>query len=128
MNKSLLLQIMRFGIVGLVAAAVHFGIVVAFVQTWLILPLIANIFGFAIAFQVSYWGHRCWTFAGNGPAHRVAIAKLFFVQLLNFAANETLFYIFLSLSFPYPLALIIVLTLLPFFTFMASKLWVFAEN
>lgn len=128
MNKPLFFQIMRFGIVGLSAATVHFGIVVALVQTWLILPLVANIFGFAIAFQISYWGHRLWTFAGNGPAHRIAIPKLFFVQLLNFAANETLFYIFLSLSVPYPLALFIVLTVLPFFTFMASKLWVFAES
>lgn len=128
MNKPLFFQIMRFGIVGLSAAAVHFGMVVALVQTWLILPLVANIFGFAIAFQISYWGHRLWTFAGSGPAHRIAIPKLFFVQLLNFAANETLFYIFLSLSVPYPLALFIVLTVLPFFTFMASKLWVFAES
>lgn len=125
-KRPLFFQILRFGLVGLAAAAIHFGIVVALVQAGSVPPLIANIFGFAIAFQMSYWGHRLWTFADKVTTHRIAIPKLFFVQTLNFAANETLFYIFLALNVPYPVALIIVLTVLPFFTFMASKLWVFA--
>jgi putative flippase GtrA len=123
---SLFFQVFRFGVVGLVAAAIHFSIVVMLVHVGSLIPLLANVFGFAIAFQVSYWGHRLWTFPDNGILHRIALPKLLFVQLLNFAANETLFYILLSLNVPYPIALIIVLAVLPVFTFMASKLWVFA--
>lgn len=118
-------QLIRFGIVGLAAAALHFGIVVFMVQMWLIEPLIANVFAFAFSFQVSYWGHRLWTFQGTTTLHRDAFPKLFFIQVLNFAANESLFYSFLSLDLPYPIALILVLTLLPIFTFVSSKLWVF---
>lgn len=126
MNKfSLFLQIFRFGLVGLTAAAIHFSTVVFIVQFFAVAPLIANIFGFLISFQMSYWGHRRWTFHETESLHRIAIPKLFIVQILNFAGNETLFYVFLLLKLPYPLALLIVLSILPFFTFVSSKLWVF---
>ena len=56
MNKALLLQIMRFGTVGVLASLVHFSCVVFFVQLLHWLPLVANIIGFGIGVQVSYWG------------------------------------------------------------------------
>lgn len=118
-------QLLRFGIVGVLAAALHMSIVIWLVQQWSLLPLIANVFAFGASFQVSYWGHRWWTFAGTSALHREALPKLILVQVINFAANESLFYIFLSLHLPYPVALLIVLTVLPFFTFFSSKLWVF---
>lgn len=121
----LFLQIMRFGIVGVIAAAIHFSTVVMLVQGWDMAPLVANIIGFMVAFQMSYWGHRLWTFNDTESLHRVAVSRLLVVQVLNFAANEILFYIFLSLNLPYQLALIIVLTVLPVFTFISSKMWVF---
>lgn len=124
-NIPLFLQLFRFGLVGLLAATIHFAIVVLLVQNWLFTPLFANIFGFMVAFQASYWGHRLWTFQMSDALHRVAIPKLLFVQLLAFTANESLFYFFLTLHLPYQLALFIVLAILPIFTFFASKLWVF---
>lgn len=118
-------QIIRFGLVGIIAALVHFMIVVLLVQTGGLLPLIANVFAFAISFQFSYWGHRVYTFHETTVLHREAFPKLLLVQVMNFVANEWLFYLFLSLGLPYPAALGIVLTILPLFTFVSSKLWVF---
>lgn len=126
-NFFLFLQIFRFGVVGLSAAMIHFGVVVFLVQTWSLPPLVANIVGFAVSFPVSYCGHRLWTFNDTSSLHRLAVPKLLLVQVLNFAANETLYYILLSLNLPYPLALLIVLVILPIFTFIASKAWVFQE-
>lgn len=121
----LFFQVFRFGVVGLSAAIVHFSVVVLLVQFAFLTPLVANIFGFLISFQISYWGHRLWTFQDTAVLHREALPKLILVQLLNFSANEFLFYIFLMLHLPYPIALLIVLTILPIFTFLSSKLWVF---
>lgn len=121
----LFFQLCRFGIVGVLAAAVHLGIVVAIVQNFHIAPLIANVFAFAISFQCSYWGHRYWTFNALEVPHTLALPKLLFIQIANFAANESLFYIFLALGFSYPIAMLIVLAILPIFTFISSKLWVF---
>lgn len=118
-------QLFRFGIVGLSAAFIHFSTVVILVQNFALPPLIANVFGFAVSFQLSYWGHRLWTFQDSSTLHRIALPRLLFVQLLNFAANEALFFVFLAMKLPYMIALIIVLTVLPLFTFISSKLWVF---
>ncbi len=118
-------QICRFGTVGLTAASIHFSIVVTLVQANMFVPLVANVFGFLVSFQISYWGHRLWTFHDAVVLHRVAFLRLLCVQVISLAANESLFYIFLSLHLPYPIALLIVLTIIPIFTFLSSKLWVF---
>lgn len=123
--NELLAQLFRFGVVGVIAAGIHFCIVVFLVQLFSLPPLVANIFGFFISFQVSYWGHRHWTFQGTETSHSVAFPKLLLVQVINLAANETLFYIFLSMHLPYQLALLIVLSVLPIFTFVSGKFWVF---
>lgn len=123
----LLAQIFRFGVVGLTAAAVHFSVVVLFVQQIKMTPLHANVIGFIVASQVSYWGHRIWTFAAFDTLHSVAYPRTLLIQVLNFAANQTLFYIFLLVRLPYPIALLIVLTILPIFTFLSNKFWVFRE-
>ncbi len=124
-NLPLFLQICRFGLVGLTAAAIHFSMVVLLVQTFSLPPLIANIGGFMVAFNCSYWGHRLWTFQDTLSMHSVALPKLLIVQLVNFAANESLFFIFLWWNLPYTIALLLVLMVLPIFTFIASKWWVF---
>lgn len=121
----LFLQVMRFGVVGVSAAFVNFSIVVMLVQWTAMEPLMANIFGFMISFQVSYFGHRKWTFSDVVVLHRLALPKLLIVQIGNLFASEFLFYFFLSLKLAYPLALLCVLMILPIFTFITSKLWVF---
>lgn len=129
MNRQivgLFTQFFRFVSVGVTAALVHFATVVVLVQNNLLVPLSANVLGFLLGFQVSYWGHRSWTFHDTVTLHRVALPKLLLVQVCNFIANESLFYWLLALHLPYTTALIIVLSILPLFTFFISKLWVFA--
>jgi putative flippase GtrA len=121
----LLAQLFRFGMVGLTAAAIHFCTVVLLVQNGFYAPLVANVIAFLISFQMSYWGHRLWTFSDTVTLHREAYSKLIMVQVLNLAASESLFYLFLSMHLPYQVALLIVLSILPLCTFTVSKLWIF---
>jgi putative flippase GtrA len=125
MNRDSVLQIARFLTVGVAAAAVHFSVVVLLVQFFHYEPLIANVGGFLVSFQLSYWGHRLWTFSETEVLHRDAYPRLVAVQLFNFSINEALYYYFLSLHLPYALALFIVLAILPVFTYMTNKFWVF---
>lgn len=124
----LVAQLFRFGIVGTIAALIHFSCVILLVQLFKFPPLLANVFGFISGFQVSYWGHRTWTFKANDTLHRIAIPKLLLVQTINLSLNELLFYILLSLNLPYAIALFIVLATFPIFTFLLSKLWVFKRS
>lgn len=125
-HHFLIRQLIRFGIVGVCAASTHFLSLVFFVEMGKLKPLVANIIAFMIAFQVSYWGHRRWTFRGTTTTHRVALQRLFIVCGSGFIANEGLYYIFLEiLHLPYQLALVIVLAILPIVNFILGKLWVF---
>jgi len=128
MNKAQLLQIMRFLTVGMLGTVVHFSIVVLLVQQFAYAPLIANIAGFLVAFQVSYFGHRLWTFSDTVVDHREAYPKLVMVQVMNFGINESLYYFFLSLHLPYQLALLMVIAVMPVFTYWSSKWWVFQSG
>ncbi|TAK73602.1 MAG: GtrA family protein [Gammaproteobacteria bacterium] len=126
--NNMVRQLFRFGIVGATAAVLHMSVVVLLVQTQGLAPLVANIAGFIVAFQLSYWGHRLWTFSDTHVLHRTALPRLLIVQLINFAANEALFYFFLMLHLPYLIALLLVLMILPIFTFFSSKKWVFGPS
>lgn len=123
---DLVKQLTRFGIVGLIAATIHFTTVVTIVTYTGMHPLLANIVAFVVSFQLSYWGHRTWTFRESIAAHREAFPKLLLVQAFNLIGSELLFFILLQMNLPYKVALVLVLMILPVFTFLASKLWVFA--
>ncbi len=122
----LLRQLAYFGMIGTAAAITQLGIVVLLVELTGLKPLIANVIGFLFAFNVSYFGHRNFTFSGTNTHHHVAIKRLFIVAASNFIANEGLFYIFLNLfKIYYPIALLLVLLILPAVTFLLGKFWVF---
>lgn len=118
-------QVGRFGAVGVTAAVVNFVVVLGLVSAGLLSPLLANIFAFILAFQVSFFGHKRWTFKHDG-AHLSAASKFFIVALLSFLLNEGLFAALLTgAQLAYPLALLLTLAIVPPLTFAFSKVWAF---
>ena len=119
-------QLLKFGVVGASAAAVHMLVVIALVQQLALHPLLANIGAFLTAFIVSYVGHRQWTFEAQNQSHASTGPKFFLVAVLGFISNEALFYLFLNyLPLPYYVSLFIVLILVAASTFILSKIWAF---
>lgn len=117
-------QLTRFSVIGTLAAATHFLIVKACVPLGYH-PLVANILAFIVAFQVSYWGHNLWTFAGHGNGNRDTCAKFLLTAILGFILNESLYAILLNQKIHYDVALIIVLISVAAITFIISRLWAF---
>ncbi|HSB97731.1 MAG TPA: GtrA family protein [Spongiibacteraceae bacterium] len=124
-------QLARFGVVGIAAMAVHW-LVVAVLVPLGALPLIANVVAFAIAFNVSYIGHRHWTFAADSAVDVVAddrgtpFKRFFGVALLSFVLNEILYYLLLRYTtLDYRIALLIVLIAVAALTFILSRYWAF---
>ena len=119
-------QLIRFGCVGGAAAATHLGVVAALVPAGLP-PLVANALAFAVAFQVSYYGHRGWTF--RSPGGRGEYFRLLLVSLVSFALNEALYAAMLRFApCDYRVSLALVLVAVAGFTFAGSRLWVFAAR
>lgn len=121
-TKSAIAQLARFGVVGIAAMCVHWLVVRLLVPAG-IAPLIANVIGFGVAFNVSYFGHRNWTFASN-RAHRTTLWRFLTVALISFALNEVMYSMLLQFM-DYDLALAIVLVAVSALTFILSKLWAF---
>ena len=122
----LFLQLTRFGMVGISAAFVHFSVVVFLVEWGWLQPLLANILAFSLAFQVSYWGHRRFTFKHTSQEHRIAFPRLLLVSVSAFLVNETLFYFLMKkFNLSYEVALLLVLMVLPLGVFLVNKFWVF---
>ncbi|MCF6765040.1 GtrA family protein [Thiotrichales bacterium 19S3-7] len=119
-------QTFKFGIVGVIAAIVHFSIVTVLVDLFHWYPLAANIIAFLIAYNVSYFGHKNWTFHQEGKkiSHTSGI-KFFIVASLSFILNEGLYGIYLLFVPQYQIALFLTLATVPPITFLLSKLWAF---
>lgn len=119
-------QLIRFGLIGCIAMGVHWLSVVLLVQLWAIPPLIANILGFLLAFQVSYWGHYTWTFGATHLSHKTASFRFFTTACLGFIVSESLYACALYLTpLSYEMSLILVLFLTAGLTFILSKFWAF---
>jgi len=119
-------QIIRFGCVGAVATAVHLATVWLLVGMLLISPLWANVAGFALAFQVTYFGHRRWTF--RTAKRRGDYTRMLMVSLGGFAINEGMYSVLLHMtSLDYRISLVFVLLAVAVITFIGSRLWVFTH-
>jgi putative flippase GtrA len=125
-HQHILSQLMRFAIVGISSSIVHFTTVICLVAPGWLPPLRANIIAFLIAFCVSFFGHRYWTFENTTRGFGDSLPRFFSVAVLSFALNESFYwYLLHRLQMYYPVALIIVLTSVSALTFFLSKFWAF---
>ena len=128
-NSLLQYAAIRFALVGGAAAGVHFCTVLLLVQGGNWSPLIANVLAFLTAFQVSYWGHKVWSFKQQDTSHAQSLPRFFLVASASFVLNEFLYFLLLRYThLPYWLALGMVLVAVALLTFFASKAWAFAAH
>jgi putative flippase GtrA len=120
-------QLIRFAVIGCTAMGIHWSTVVLLVQRWDLPPLIANILGFLLAFQISYLGHYRWTFKATHLSHKTTSVRFFATACLGFFLSESFYALALYMTpLPYELSLIIVLFLISTSTFVLSKFWAFS--
>jgi len=124
MNHINKLSLFYFATIGLCASTVHLLVVLFLVSTNNQPPLIANIIAFIIAFQVSFLGHKHYTFYQLTDSRRLKLPHFFIVAVSAGVLNEFLYYLFLHCtSLNYFLSLIIVMLLVSFYTFSVTKFW-----
>ncbi len=113
-----------FGVVGVAAALTHaavFGLLQS--ALW---PELANAAGFAVAFFVSFFGHRFLSFQDAGTGLWTSLRRFAATALLGFAVNEAVFVLLLRVfSWPSWPALIAALVVAAGQTFVLSRFWAF---
>lgn len=115
----------RFGLVGIVATAVHILVVWLLLTQAGITPISANTLAFLTAFGVSFAGNYLWTFRSPGGLRR-AILRFFFIALCAFSVN-TIILEFLVRGgwFPPIESAIFSVSAVPLVSFIVSRLWAF---
>jgi putative flippase GtrA len=127
MQLSELLCLFRFGIIGLVAAAIHYWMIVALVELGGMAPLLANLGGFASALWCSYFGHRHWTFVDQRTKHAThRFFRFLAVAMLGFLLNQLAFDLLLThAALPYFILIATVVVVAAALTYMLTCLWAF---
>ena len=113
-----------FGVVGCAAAATHAIVfVLARDHLW---PELANALGFAVAFFVSFAGHRRLSFRDTTTGVRQSFGRFAITALAGFACNEIVFVLLLrALGLPSLVALAIALVVAAGQTFALGRWWAF---
>ena len=115
----------KFGIVGFSAMGIHW--LTAVIMTTLgMLPGVANLIGFLVAFQFSYRGHHNWTFNPQAKHKATPKQKYFLVAATGFLVNEVIYELTLNQTdYDFRLVLAVILVLVGGATFLACRYWAF---
>jgi putative flippase GtrA len=115
-----------FGIIGSLAALVHYCVAVSLEGFMHISPAYSNIAGFVLAFPVSYFGHSKLSFANHQSSHQEALPKFFAVALAGFIANQILVLGLMHLfKLPFWLILGVVMVIVAITSYLMSRFWAF---
>ncbi len=124
-------ELLRFGIVGVLATIVHYVVAVAAVELIGLVPVIANLVAFCCAFPVSFVGHLYWTFRGQTDGHsaqdrRHYWGRFFVTALVGLGVSQLVVYVLADLlSVHHRIAFAAAILLAPATVFVLSKFWAF---
>ena len=115
--------------VGATAALVHWVVVVLLVSGGYLTPLVANLFGWLVAFGVSFTGHYQLTFRHQRTGVTQAIRRFFLLSAFGFAINEATYALLLKQTLlPYEFLLALILVGVAALTFIFSRFWAFSAG
>ncbi len=122
-------ELFWFGVVGMTAMLVHLACVALILVPLGLDPLLANLFAFLLAFQVSHVGHRRLTFGHHEAPVARSRVRFFGVALTSFVVNELMYWALLRFTpLDYRIALGIVLIAVAALTFVIARAWAFAPQ
>lgn len=127
--RSELRRAARFGMVGLLATAVHWLVAVSVTELLQLNPLLGNAAGWGVAVTASFVGH--WTVTFEDRESTVARSGLRFlgVSVLGFAANSLLYGALLAIDASlYAFWLGVTLALVAIMTYLLSNIWAFRSG
>jgi putative flippase GtrA len=117
-----------FLLVGATASLTHLSVYYASTQWLLAINELANAIAFAIAFFVSFTGHRLLSFKGSGTSVQQSLLRFFITALAGFFTNELVFVLlFRLMGLNDWAALLIAIASAAAQTFVLSKFWAFRK-
>jgi putative flippase GtrA len=114
-----------FAAVGIAATLVHAAVGLTLESAAALSAFVANLIAFSVAFLVSYFGHRRFSFRSEA-AHSRALPRFGAVALTGLALNQMLVLAIVNGGgLPYAVALAVIVATVPALTYVLSRLWAF---
>lgn len=124
-RKYNLMQVIRYGLVGVCAATTHALIAMGLFHLIAVQPTISNFAGFISGAIISYLGSYYFTFKST-DGHGKSLPRFALVWLIGIAINVGLFQTLLSLyAVPFALNVFIAIALTPIAQYLMLKFWAF---
>ena len=121
-------QLLRFGAIGVVSTVVHVIVALILHHLFGVSPLWSNAGAFFTAWMISYAGNWVWTFEAN-TTHAHSAPRYLVVALGGFALNQLIVFVATTwLNWPFWLALIPVVMIVPSIGFVASRYWAYRQS
>lgn len=118
----------KFGIIGVVATLTHLCVALVLNEIFGIVALWSNFTAFLAAWPVSYLGNRGWTFNTN-LAHQHSIPRFGVASLSGLLLSQLIVWFVADvMGYGLRLALVPALVIVPAFSFLANRYWVFPAN
>lgn len=115
----------RFGVVGIIATAIHVLVVLILLSKTSFPTLAANAIAYMMAFSISFAGNYIWTFQSPGDPGR-AIRRFLVISLGAFATNSLTLMALLRVNLASPsVSALFSAAVVPAITFIASRFWGF---
>ncbi|MDR3373943.1 MAG: GtrA family protein [Ancalomicrobiaceae bacterium] len=128
MLKSLAPQFVRYVGVGFAAAAAHYGVLFALVQSGLTGAVAGALAGFVVGGIVSYSLNRRFTFRSD-RGHDEAVPRFILITVIAFGLTGALMWLFAEhFGIHYMLAQVITTVIVLFWTFAGNRFWTFTER
>ena len=128
-NQAVIWQVVRFGVVGVIATLVHASSGIAAVLILELNGLQANVLGFLIAWWVSFFGHHRFTFRAEADQQR-ALGRFVLHSVIMFGIAMGVTYI-VSVgvpTLPQSFLPIVGALIVPVISFFSSKFFVFKAS
>jgi putative flippase GtrA len=117
-----------FAVVGALATATHLATALLARKGFGASPMAANFAGYAASVGVSYLGNARFTF-GRPALHGAQFVRFLVVSLAGLCLNQAITWLMaVRLGLPFWVALGAVVTVVPVFSFLVSRLWAFRER
>lgn len=121
-------QFLRYCLVGGIAAALHFVILIGLVEFVNIAPVVATTVGFGFAVVLNYVLQYHWTFSASGP-HRLKLFKFASIAVFAMFINGGIFWLCNAVAgFPYLLSQIVATGIVVAINFRLNRHYVFSEE
>jgi len=120
--KSLILEIIRFALVGGLCFIVDYGVMVALKELLGVHYLIAAAVSFTVSVIVNYILCVVWAFKGDEKTNKVVMAAFFMTSLVGLGLNELFMWIFVDfIHISYLIAKIVTAVLVMIWNYITKK-------